>query len=186
MRLFIAPPATAVNLSSYPITTATPKRSGLRRRKGVDASEAGTLSQAPSDLTIWAVLTLRDAYRTQNSSNSELYWKCRKNSGEVMSILERIRDTDRMLDFVDELARQMGTADGMEFQKRIAKDEPAAEVAFLEMAELLWEEHRDILQAFYRHYFHHLSKERQWRVSYTTAVSFLDRPAHSRAPGDII
>jgi predicted glycoside hydrolase/deacetylase ChbG (UPF0249 family) len=98
-----------------------------------------------------------------------------------MSILEMIRDTERMLDIVNELSRHMGMADGMEFQKRIARDEAAAEVAFLEMAEALWNEHRDVLQAFYRHYFHHLCKERQWRVAYTTAVSFLDRPAHVQA-----
>jgi hypothetical protein len=55
----------------------------------------------------------------------------------------------------------------------------------LEMAETMWVEHRDVLQTFYRHYFHHLSKERRWRVAYTTAVSFLDRPAHARSVGDI-
>jgi hypothetical protein len=88
----------------------------------------------------------------------------------VMSILERIRDTDRMLQIVDELSRHTGMADATEFQNRVARDEAAAEVAFLEMAEALWNEHRDVLQAFYRHYFHHLSKERQCRVAYTTAV----------------
>jgi hypothetical protein len=102
-----------------------------------------------------------------------------------MSILEMIRQTDRMLEVVDDLSRHMGISDAAEFQKRIGSDDPAADVAFLEMAEALWVEHRDVLQAFYRHYFHHLSKELRWRVAYTTAVSFLDRPAHARSVGDI-
>ena len=98
-----------------------------------------------------------------------------------MSILERIRDTDRMLQIVDALFRHTGIGGATEFQKQIARDEAAAEVTFLEMAEALWNEHRHVLQAFYRHYFPHLSKERQWRVAYTTSVSFLDRPAHVQA-----
>ena len=102
-----------------------------------------------------------------------------------MSILEMIRQTDRMLEVVDDLSRHMGMSDATEFQKLIGSDDPAADVAFLEMAETLWVEHRDVLQVFYRHYFHHLSKERRWRVAYTTAVSFLDRPAHARSVGDI-
>jgi hypothetical protein len=102
-----------------------------------------------------------------------------------MSILDRIHDTDRMLQIVDEFARQLGMADATEFQSRIAHNGTAADVAFLEMAEALWVNHRDVLQAFHRYYFHHLSKERQWRVAYTTAVSFLDRPAHAQAIADI-
>jgi hypothetical protein len=103
-----------------------------------------------------------------------------------MSILEKIRHTDRMLEIVDELSRHMGMTNASEFQKRIASDDPSADVAFLEMAETLWVEHREVLQAFYRYYFHHLSKERKWSVAYTTAVSFLDRPSHARATDDVI
>jgi len=66
-----------------------------------------------------------------------------------MSILERIRATDRMLEVVDELSRHMGMKDGTEFQKRIAADDQAGGIAFLEMAEMLWIEHRDVLQVFY-------------------------------------
>jgi len=94
-----------------------------------------------------------------------------------MSILERIRATDRMLEVVDELSRHMGMKDGTEFQKRIAADDQAGAIAFLEMAEMLWIEHRDVLQVFYRRYFHHLSRDQQWRVACTTAGSFLDRSA---------
>jgi hypothetical protein len=94
-----------------------------------------------------------------------------------MSILERIRATDQMLQIVDELSRQAGMKDVSEFQQRIARADQTADVAFLEMAEMLWIEHRDVVQAFYRHYFHHLSREGQWRVAYTTAGSFLDRSA---------
>jgi len=61
-----------------------------------------------------------------------------------------------------------------------------ADVVFLEMAEALWIEHRNVLTAFYRYYFHRLPRERQWRVAYTTAGSFLDRSANSRAASDII
>ena len=46
-----------------------------------------------------------------------------------MSILERIRATDRMLEVVDELSRHMGMKDGTEFQKRIAADDQAAELS---------------------------------------------------------
>ena len=54
-----------------------------------------------------------------------------------MSILEMIRQTDRMLEVVDDLSRHMGMSDATEFQKRIGSDDPAADVAFLEMAETL-------------------------------------------------
>src|SRR5437868_15096244 len=94
-----------------------------------------------------------------------------------MSILERIRATDRMLEIVDELARQAGMNGATEFQECLGGNDPTAEIACLEMAETLWIDHRDVLQAFYRHYFHRLSRERQWRVAYTTAGSFLDRSA---------
>src|SRR2546430_17513298 len=80
-----------------------------------------------------------------------------------MSILERIRATDRMLEIVDELARQAGMNGATEFQECLGRNDPTAEIAFLEMAETLWIDHRDVLQAFYRHYFHRLSRERQWR-----------------------
>ena len=103
-----------------------------------------------------------------------------------MSILERIRDTDVMLDVVDELSRHMGMKGAMDFDKRITIDDESADIAFLEMAETLWIERRNVLQAFYRYYFPHLPKERQWRVTYMTAASFLDRSASSKVAPDII
>ena len=103
-----------------------------------------------------------------------------------MTILEWIRATDRMMEVVDELSRQMGMKDITEFQSRIAVDDETADIAFLEMAEMMWLEHKGLLQAFYRRYFHSLSRERQWRVAYTTAGSFLDRSAGTgKAASDI-
>jgi hypothetical protein len=96
-----------------------------------------------------------------------------------MSILESIRATDQMLLVVDARSRRKGMKDVTEFQERIAKNDPSGGTEFLEMAETLWIEHRDVLQTFYRRYFHHLSREQQRAVAYTTAVSFLDRPANS-------
>jgi aminoglycoside phosphotransferase family enzyme len=92
-----------------------------------------------------------------------------------MSILERIRATDTMLEVVGELAKQVGLRDISEFQIRIASNDQSADIAFLDMADALWAERRDVLQAFFRHYFHQLSRERQWRVAHTMAGSFLDR-----------
>jgi hypothetical protein len=92
-----------------------------------------------------------------------------------MSILERIRATDRMQNVVEELAQHAGMKDAMEFQNRIAVDDQGADIAFLEMAEDLWVENRDLLRDFFRHYFHRLSREHQWQVAYTLSGSFLDR-----------
>ena len=98
-----------------------------------------------------------------------------------MSVLESIRATDQMLLVVDAQSRRKGMKDVTEFQERIAKDDPTGGTEFLEMAETLWIEHREVLQAFYRRYFHHLSRDQQRAVAYITAVSFLDRPANSNS-----
>ena len=80
-----------------------------------------------------------------------------------------------MLEAIGELAQQAGLRDMSEFQIQIARNDQSADIAFLDMAEALWAARRDVLQAFFRHYFHQLSRERQWRVAYTMAGSFLDR-----------
>jgi hypothetical protein len=98
-----------------------------------------------------------------------------KSDGGAMSLLERLHATDRMLQVVDELAREAGMTGVNEFQTRIARSDQGGDVAFLELAEMLWPEHRDLVETFYRYYFHRLSREGQWRVAYTTAGSFLDR-----------
>jgi hypothetical protein len=60
--------------------------------------------------------------------------------------------------------------DVTEFQERIAKNDPSGGTEFLEMAETLWIEHRDVLQTFYRRYFHHLSRDQQSSGIYNCSI----------------
>ena len=82
-----------------------------------------------------------------------------------------------MMEVVEKLSWQMGMSGALEFQSRIARADQTTDIVFLEMAEMLWVENRDVLLAFFHRYFQLLPKARQWQVAYAMAGSFLDRPA---------